>query len=490
MLRNLRPLALYTALILTVALAISACPRVDNAKKQAQASAEQAKAGEKAEAEAARRAKIALEFPLFGLVTGLQPTVRAQPTAESLTVGWLRIGSEVRLAPGPVKSPTCNTGWYRIYPSGWACAGEGIQVEPGAPKPAPETEVEVGQKDPGLPYFYYFVKEPFVPAYHRLPPRDDQRLAEAFAQRYIELKKESEEKAARLLRGELANEPQKPSIVAKYLDRGFFIAGSGIEVRASRRFVRMVRGQYIKLSQLQERHGSSFRGVELGKARTLPVAWVVRAAQPFWVKMRPDGSLKLVSDQNAQPIPRLTVLSWTKRERVGEDVFYRIEDGRYLKYWYVAVAEKIDPPKGIKEDEPWVHVNISQQTLVVYRGKEPIFATLVSTGLEGHDTPVGSFTIREKYLADTMSDLGPDAGDNRYKIEDVPWTQYFSRSVALHGAFWHEGYGLKRSHGCVNLSPLDARWVFEHTLPELPEGWHGISTDKTGFKGSTVIVTK
>jgi hypothetical protein len=329
-----------------------------------------------------------------------------------------------------------------------------------------------------------------VPAYHRLPPRDDQRLAEAFAQRYLELKKVNGDRAKRFLSGELPGEPQKPPIVAKLLDRGFFIAGAGIEMRASRRFVRMVRGQYIKLSQLQERHGSSFRGVELGNQKSLPVAWVVRAAQPFWVKMRPDGSLRLVSDQNAPVLPRLTILNWAKRERIGDEVFYRIEDGRYLKYWYVALAEKIEPPKGIKKDEPWVHVNTSQQTLVVYRGKEPIYATLVSTGLEGRDTPLGSFTIREKYVADTMSDLGPDAGDDRYKIEDVPWTQYFSRSFALHGAFWHEGFGLRRSHGCVNLSPLDARWVFEHTLPELPEGWHGISTDKTGVKGGTVLITK
>jgi hypothetical protein len=329
-----------------------------------------------------------------------------------------------------------------------------------------------------------------VPAYHRLPARDDQRLAEAFAQRYIDLKRESPDKARRFLQGEIPGEAQKPPIVAKFLDRGFYIAGAGVEIRAFRRFVRTVRGQYIKLSQLQERHGSAFRGVQLGNDQKLPVAWVVRAAQPFWVKIKPDGSLRLVSDESVAPLPRLTQLSFVKRERIGDEIFYRIENGRYLKYWYVAMAEPIEPPKSIKEGEPWVHVNISQQTLVVYRGREPIYATLISSGLEGHDTPLGTFAVREKYVADTMSDLGPDAGDARYKIEDVPWTQYFSRSFALHGAFWHEGFGLRRSHGCVNLSPLDARWVFEHTLPQLPSGWHGISTDQTGLKGTTVLITK
>jgi lipoprotein-anchoring transpeptidase ErfK/SrfK len=114
----------------------------------------------------------------------------------------------------------------------------------------------------------------------------------------------------------------------------------------------------------------------------------------------------------------------------------------------------------------------------------------VSTGLDGHNTPVGEFTIRRKFVSDTMANLGPEAGDDSYRIEDVPWTQYFDGSFALHGAFWHTRFGLRRSHGCVNLSPQDARWVFEHTWPEVPEGWHGVSTERTGFRGSRVVVTE
>jgi lipoprotein-anchoring transpeptidase ErfK/SrfK len=88
-----------------------------------------------------------------------------------------------------------------------------------------------------------------------------------------------------------------------------------------------------------------------------------------------------------------------------------------------------------------------------------------------------------------MSDIGADA-DDRYSIEDVPWTQFFSGSIALHGAFWHGGFGLRHSHGCVNLSPFDAHRLFNHTQPELYEGWHGISTDKTGFRASKVYITE
>ncbi|HMI89897.1 MAG TPA: L,D-transpeptidase, partial [Polyangiales bacterium] len=107
-----------------------------------------------------------------------------------------------------------------------------------------------------------------------------------------------------------------------------------------------------------------------------------------------------------------------------------------------------------------------------------------------HDSPLGLFEIRQKSVASTMSDLGPEAGDDRYSIDDVPWTEYFAGSIALHGAFWHNSFGLRRSHGCVNLSPYDAHRVFNHTWPEVPDGWHGVSTDQTGVHASKVYITE
>jgi hypothetical protein len=51
-------------------------------------------------------------------------------------------------------------------------------------------------------------------------------------------------------------------------------------------------------------------------------------------------------------------------------------------------------------------------------------------------------------------------------------------------------YGMVHSHGCVNIAPRDAHWVYQHTWPEVPEGWHGVSTEGTGIRGSRVIVTQ
>jgi len=439
---------------------------------------------------ASRRADAELEkeFPLHGLVTGLQLKVWLKPDPDSTTVGWLRMGSRIRLAPEPTKTATCATGFYRLRPLGYACAGEGIEVS----DTPPPSEIVVNQapRDAALPYAYYFVKDDKTPEYHRLPSRDEQREAVAYVERYFALKRENEKRAEKFWAGELNNEPRNPNFVRAFLSRGFFVAGAGIETRAFRNFVRTVRGRYLKEAQLEQRQGTSFQGIELNAERTLPVAWMVREARPFRPVTRDDGSSRLVSDENEPPIARHTLLDWEKRERQGERIFHRLKDGRYLKHWFAAVAERIDPPAGVKDDQPWVHVNLTEQTLVAYVGKDPKYATLVSTGLDGHNTPEGTFTIRAKHVAATMSDIGADAADDRYSIEDVPWTQYFEGSIALHGAFWHERFGLQRSHGCVNLAPRDAHWLFNFTWPTVPDGWHGTSTDRTGLQGSIVVITK
>jgi hypothetical protein len=486
--RSLSLLACPTAIALVCASACTA-KRDDAAKSKAPlaASVEPPAAGARDAGVEHEKKRIDAEYPLHGLVTGPQLKIRDKPEPDALVVGWLRVGSRVRLAPGPVRTATCHTGFYRIYPRGHACAGEGIEV--GDHPPESELAMNPPARDAPLPYRYFFVKESKVPEYHRLPSREDQRAADDFVQRYLALKAKSEDKADMLLRGELAGEKPGPLIVRRYLDRGFFVAGAGVEERASRKFARTVRGSYVKLAQLEVRKGSGFHGVELDDARQLPVAWLVREATPFAVKQRTDGTLRYITAPDAKPLERLTLLDWAGREHVGDELFHKLKDGRYLRYWFATVADKIARPEGVGPAESWVHVNIDRQTLVAYRGDQPVYATLVSSGLEGHDTPTGLFEIRAKYVAATMSDIGADA-DDRYSIEDVPWTQYFSGSIALHGAFWHGGFGLRHSHGCVNLSPFDAHRIFNHTLPELPEGWHGISADKTGMKASKVYITE
>jgi lipoprotein-anchoring transpeptidase ErfK/SrfK len=65
-----------------------------------------------------------------------------------------------------------------------------------------------------------------------------------------------------------------------------------------------------------------------------------------------------------------------------------------------------------------------------------------------------------------------EVGDE-FDLRDVPYVQYFKDGYALHAAYWHDGFGTPHSHGCVNLAPLDARFLFAWTEPPVPMAWHG-----------------
>jgi lipoprotein-anchoring transpeptidase ErfK/SrfK len=137
----------------------------------------------------------------------------------------------------------------------------------------------------------------------------------------------------------------------------------------------------------------------------------------------------------------------------------------------------------VAEDEQWIHVDLAEQVLVAYEGDRPVLATLVSSGKEGFEPPVGLFRVHKKYATVTMSGPDPDAGT--YTVEEVPWTMYYWGSFALHGAYWHDEFGRVRSHGCTNLPPIDAHWLFHWSAPALPQGWHA----QVGIKGPWVLFT-
>jgi hypothetical protein len=106
------------------------------------------------------------------------------------------------------------------------------------------------------------------------------------------------------------------------------------------------------------------------------------------------------------------------------------------------------------------------------RGDELVYVTLVATGKEGHGTPRGTYRLMSKAVGWDMASR-KDAAEPYY-VEDVPWTMHFRPMYALHGAYWHWGFGRIASHGCVNLAPRDAKWVFDHALPGLPDGWREV----------------
>jgi lipoprotein-anchoring transpeptidase ErfK/SrfK len=236
---------------------------------------------------------------------------------------------------------------------------------------------------------------------------------------------------------------------------------------------------------------SDFKGVELGAEWHLPVGWVYGGREKATTY---EIDLEKNRVKVAGSVARFVPLQLTERSvEISGTTYRELSSGKWVRKEQLRIPEPGDPPKDLREAERWVDVDLSSQTLVLFEGTTPAYATLVSTGKSSkikekdHATPTGQWRIREKHLTNTMDGDGTAAGDLPYSIEDVPYVMYFHKSYAAHGAFWHRNYGVQMSHGCVNLSPLDAKAVFFRTEPALPEGWHGAWSSQSK-PGSWVIV--
>ncbi|MFM2430263.1 MAG: hypothetical protein RLZZ511_1476 [Cyanobacteriota bacterium] len=106
-----------------------------------------------------------------------------------------------------------------------------------------------------------------------------------------------------------------------------------------------------------------------------------------------------------------------------------------------------------KSDQRWLEVNLTTQRVIAWEGKTWVDAMIVSTGKAETPTVTGVFDVYVKYPVARMQ------GDD-YDIPDVPHVMYFHRGYGFHGAYWHKRFGTPVSHGCVNLAPNKARWLY------------------------------
>jgi lipoprotein-anchoring transpeptidase ErfK/SrfK len=181
-------------------------------------------------------------------------------------------------------------------------------------------------------------------------------------------------------------------------------------------------------------------------------------------------------------VPRFAAFGLTGATVSKETIIYRqTTEGWWMKAIDGTYAEAGAAPSEVRPGEKWIDVNLSRKTLMAMEGDKPVYAALISPGRRNkankkkdHPTVQGTFRIREKHIAVTMDGDGTVAGDLPYSIEDVPYVAYFEGSYALHAAFWHNNFGREMSHGCVNLSPLDAKRIFFWAEPKLPRGWHAV----------------
>lgn len=410
--------------------------------------------------------------------------------------GYLRAGAAVDARPPAIINDGCAGGWYRINPRGFVCVGKGAGLDPQHPIVARSNVRPV--RGAGLPYVYALTEEVRPPLYFRLPTLSQMKEVEGdgVVDRSANYRLRVENGPLRELLGPLSPPPdylvrgealQKPYGVKTGLHRsvhsGQANADSGFAIKlvfesSGRLFGLTTEHDLLPLDRTHVVVPSTFRGVELADGALLPVAFVMsRYAGRYRLDERGalhrDGSFEY---------------------RAGVRLSGQVRTGGFAETaegdWVAGVAlRRIEPresfPSFATGDRKWLDISIKSQSLVAYRGTRPVYVTLVSTGRGGMGDPEkvdatvrGTFMIHHKAVSSTM-DGDEDRADS-YALQDVPFVQYFHKGYALHGTYWHDEFGKLRSHGCVNLSPVDAAWLFEWTDPPVPENWHAVLNKERG----------
>ena len=271
---------------------------------------------------------------------------------------------------------------------------------------------------------------------------------------------------------------------------GFYVSLDRRFRTGARRYWRTQNAGFVPARVVSVRNGSEFVGLSLDETTTLPVGFVSRRGGTSRETMDAErGRLR-----RAGRVSHRDAFAIVREEEVRGRTYYVTAEGHYYRADHVLRVDAVEREERIPEGVKWVEVNLENQTLVAYDGDRPAYVTLISSGRVrrrgdenlDHHTPSGVFRIREKHVTNTMDGDGT-VSDGPYSIEDVPYVQYFWRSIAFHTAFWHDNFGRPKSHGCINMSPLDSRWLFGWTTPGMPDNWHSVWAADEGERAGTYV---
>ena len=325
---------------------------------------------------------------------------------------------------GEKRGSACSGRWWLVGPLAWTCSDDADLKPTDAQSPERQTD------DLGLSLRYFFVAPAGTSAYASL-------------------------------------ESAREGTSDHELEGGWAVGVAEQRPADGQRWGRTSKGVWLAMQDLAPARPSAFGGIAVVEGR-LDFAWVVADRAKVWSDDRPKG--KPVGER-----ARFEVV--TVREDRGP--MARVGDGAWMLARDLARPVLASPPAEVAHPaERWIDVDTASQTLVAYEGVRPVYATLASTGRgppETNVTPPGVHRIWVKMVMTDMDNVDREDVEEHYSMEDVPYVQFFDGAVALHGTYWHGDFGHARSHGCVNLAPLDARWLFSFTAPRLPAGWAAVN---------------
>lgn len=397
--------------------------------------------------------------------------VRLEPGDDAKRIGTVAIDTRVGWTR-TAKGKGCTKAWIEIDPHGWIC-GDYIKATKLAPYGQEVPHLDRGELVPGI---YGKVTAPSSVTYMLEKPEAPR-------------KKKDKKKGDRDKKG-------KPVTSIAQVDADAADAGLGsgmskakmvedkplvgsVNVRQYEELT--VDGKvYWKISQKENqyvlkaaislhtpsRYGGARLGDDTGWAVPFAFVWPRAGYAQAWTTNKAAGG-----GVNRQLGARVPVpIFETSADKAGKPVAYRIGDSEWIAAADVRVFVPHDAPALLQPGERWIDVDVDAEILVAYEGETPVYSTLVTSG--GKETPTEPGVYR-MWLKESEADMKGLNGEDPYSVATVPWTQFFSpeKGLALHTAYWHDAFGTRRSHGCVNLAPRDARWLYFWSDPQVPPGW-------------------
>ena len=217
-------------------------------------------------------------------------------------------------------------------------------------------------------------------------------------------------------------------------------------------------GRWVRTESLGDQYlPSRFTGVELPPhAPPYTMAWTLRhlrgAKTPGGPESATNPFLYRYSRVNIYATVEVDGYNW-----------YQIGPHQWVHQFKVAKLLPVSRPVDV-DTERWISIDLYEQVVIAYEGVTPVFATLVSSGMSEWQTNEGVFHVYVRFPETRMA--GAYNQPDFYYLEDVPWTMYYDDQIALHGAYWHDGFGYRKSHGCVNLTITDAHWLYQWSEAE------------------------
>jgi hypothetical protein len=161
------------------------------------------------------------------------------------------------------------------------------------------------------------------------------------------------------------------------------------------------------------------------------------------------------------------------------ETWYIIQDDKWdFKFYALARHLRFLSHEELQPISPHVHsqnkrleVRLDEQVMFAYELNKPVYSARVATGGIFRDgnftTPKGQYLTFHKRPSRHMA--AGDLASNGYDLPGVPWVTYITEEgISFHGTFWHNDFGAPRSHGCINLTPQAAKWVYLWTQPSVP----------------------